>query len=57
MIDDEGALVGLVSLDDILDLLAEEFADIGRLIREEEPGSLGRRGEPASLTNQMRAGR
>jgi CBS domain-containing protein len=42
VVDDDGRLVGLLSLDDILDLLAEEFAEIGRLIHEEEPGSLGR---------------
>ncbi len=32
----------LLSLDDILDLPAEEFVEIGRLIHEEEPSSLGR---------------
>lgn len=40
VVDDDGRLVGLLSLDDILELLAEEFAEIGRLIHEEEPGSL-----------------
>lgn len=33
-------LVGLVSLDDILTLLAEEFGEIGGLIRSEGPASL-----------------
>ena len=33
-------LVGLVSLDDILDLLSEGFAEIGRLMRNEAPSSL-----------------
>jgi len=42
VVDDDGRLVGLLSLDDILELLAEEFAEIGRLIHEEEPSSLGR---------------
>ncbi len=42
VVDDDGCLVGLLSLDDILDLLAEEFVEIGRLIHEEEPSSLGR---------------
>lgn len=42
VVDDGGRLVGLLSLDDVLDLLAEEFAEVGRLIREEEPSSLGR---------------
>ncbi len=40
VVDAEGALVGLVSLDDILDLLAEEFREIGRLVQEEGPESL-----------------
>jgi CBS domain-containing protein len=40
VIDHDGKLVGLVSLDDILDLLSEEFAEIGRLIRREGPASL-----------------
>ena len=36
----DGRLVGILSLDDILDLLAEEFGEIGRLLREESPQSL-----------------
>lgn len=36
-----GNLVGLLSLDDVLELFAEEFYTISRLIHEEEPGSLG----------------
>jgi CBS domain-containing protein len=36
----DGKLVGLVSLDDILDLLSEEFHEIGRLVRREGPASL-----------------
>lgn len=42
VVDDEGCLAGLLSLDDILTLLAEEFRDIGRLLNEESPSSLGR---------------
>lgn len=42
VIDTEGKLAGMLSLDDVLDLLAEEFAEIRRLVRAEEPGSLGR---------------
>ena len=38
--DDDGRLVGLLSLDDVLDLLAEEFQEIGRLIRREGPRAL-----------------
>jgi CBS domain-containing protein len=36
----DGRLLGILSLDDILDLLAEEFGEIGRLIRKESPRSL-----------------
>jgi CBS domain-containing protein len=40
VVDTEGRLVGLLSLDDILDLLSEEFAQIGRLVRRESPAGL-----------------
>ena len=40
VVDHLGKLVGLVSLDDILDLLSEEFGEIGRLVRHESPASL-----------------
>jgi CBS domain-containing protein len=40
VVDGEGKLVGLLSLDDILELLAEEFASIGKLLEAEEPRSL-----------------
>ena len=33
----DGSIVGLVSLDDILSLLAEEFADVGALVEKEMP--------------------
>lgn len=36
-----GKLVGLLSLDDVLELFAEEFYTISRLIHDEEPDSLG----------------
>jgi len=36
----DGRLVGVLSLDDVLDLLAEEFGDIGRLLRKESPQSV-----------------
>jgi hypothetical protein len=32
--------VGLVSLDDILDLLSEELSEIGQLVKNEGPCSL-----------------
>jgi CBS domain-containing protein len=38
--DAAGKLTGLVSLDDVLDLLSHEFREIGRLLVEENPGSL-----------------
>ena len=37
VVDDDGKLLGLVSLDDVLDLLSEEFNEIGRLVRHEGP--------------------
>jgi CBS domain-containing protein len=40
VVDNDGKLVGLISLDDILDLLSEEFGEIGRLVRQEGPASL-----------------
>lgn len=43
VVDDEGKLVGLVSLDDVLDLLSEEFNEIGRLVRGEGPAGLAKR--------------
>jgi CBS domain-containing protein len=40
VIDRDRKLVGLISLDDILDLLSEEFQEIGRLVRQEGPAAL-----------------
>ncbi len=40
VVDAQGKLAGVVSLDDILELLSEEFAEIGRLLKNESPGSL-----------------
>jgi CBS domain-containing protein len=40
VVDDDGKLVGLLSLDDILDLLAEEFGQIRTLLAAESPASL-----------------
>ena len=40
VVDGDGKLIGLLSLDDILDLLSEEFEEIGKLVREESPNSL-----------------
>lgn len=37
VVDEKAMLVGLLSLDDILDLMAEEFNDIGALLRREGP--------------------
>ena len=36
----DGRLAGILSLDDILNLLAEEFGEIGRLLHKESPQSL-----------------
>ena len=40
VVNHDGKLAGLISLDDILDLLSEEFTEIGRLVRKEGPDSL-----------------
>lgn len=40
VVDSDGKLVGLISLDDILELLCEEFEDIAKLVRREGPMSL-----------------
>jgi len=37
VVNDEGTLVGLVSLDDILSLLAEELREVGTLVDKEMP--------------------
>jgi len=42
VVNSAGKLVGLLSLDDILDLLSEEFADIGQILVAESPVSLAR---------------
>ena len=40
VVNNDGKLIGLISLDDILDLLAEEFREVGSLLRREGPRSL-----------------
>ena len=40
VVDSNGSLVGLVSLDDVLSLLTEEFNEIGTLLKREDPSSL-----------------
>jgi CBS domain-containing protein len=40
VVDDEGRLVGLLSLDDVLRAVARELSDISRLIEDEGPESL-----------------
>jgi CBS domain-containing protein len=37
VVDEDGKLAGLVSLDDMLDLLIGELADVGELLRRESP--------------------
>lgn len=37
VVDSEGSLVGLLSLDDVLDLLAEEVEAVGALVRVQTP--------------------
>ena len=40
VVDHDNKLVGLISLDDILMLLAEEFSQVGRLLKRETPRSV-----------------
>lgn len=40
VVDHNGKLVGILSVDDILDLLISEFRDLGALLREESPRRL-----------------
>lgn len=40
VVDKKGKLVGLLSIDDVLDLLAEEFQTISRLLSKESPNEL-----------------
>lgn len=40
VVNDAGELVGVICLDDILDTLAQEFRQIGGLLRREGPASL-----------------
>jgi Mg/Co/Ni transporter MgtE len=43
VVDTGGKLVGLVSLDDVLMLFAEEFASIGKLLQHETPRDIAER--------------
>ncbi len=40
VVDEDRKLVGVVSLDDIVDLLSEELSEIGGLLRSESPSDL-----------------
>ncbi|WP_164103739.1 CBS domain-containing protein [Candidatus Laterigemmans baculatus] len=42
VVDGEEQLVGLLSVDDVLMLLAEEFTNVGRLLERETPSGLAR---------------
>ncbi len=52
VVNEDGNLVGIVSLDDILPLLAEEFGLIGGLLEREAP----RRAHPARERRESRSG-
>ncbi len=43
----DATLAGLVSLDDVLAYIADEFAEVRRFLDETSPRSLARRGAPA----------
>jgi CBS domain-containing protein len=40
VVDDQDQLIGILTLDDVLDLLCEEFEEIGKLVRKESPNAL-----------------
>ena len=40
VIDDSGKLVGIITLDDILKMLADEFRGVERILQKESPDSL-----------------
>ena len=42
VVDDEGRLVGLIGLDDVLHLLAEEMTEVGKLLEREGPRAAAR---------------
>jgi len=42
VVDDQNKLIGVISVDDIIDLLAEEFRSIGELLKSENPAYLAR---------------
>jgi CBS domain-containing protein len=42
VVDEEDRLVGIVSLDDVLALMCEEFTHIGKLLAKEMPDEVGR---------------
>ena len=42
VVNEQQELIGLLSLDDILELLSEEFADIGKRVKGESPTALAR---------------
>jgi CBS domain-containing protein len=44
LVDDEGLLVGIVTLHDILGLIVEEFWELGGLLERTSPDSIGRLG-------------
>ena len=46
VVDHNDRLVGLLSIDDVLDLLAEEFREIGALLKAERPEVLAAAGPP-----------
>jgi CBS domain-containing protein len=60
VIDKSNTLVGLITLDDVLMLLAEEFMQIGRLLKRETPRAIANEQEFADavrLQNRLRTPR
>jgi CBS domain-containing protein len=53
VVNEDGKLVGIVSLDDILGLLAEEFALIGGLLEREAPCAAAQVGSPRTSAEKL----
>jgi len=40
VVDDQDQLIGILTLDDVIELLCEEFEEIGKLMRKESPNAV-----------------
>jgi CBS-domain-containing membrane protein len=52
VVDDEGRLVGILALDDVLELLAEEFTSGGRRLQRRKAAHQARRRTPRRFASR-----